>query len=108
MEDKKLFSTTEYAHEKLDVKNTAQVSSSPEKDLPMSENDNTAGAGQETPRTMSIAPSDPFDTPRESTRASTPADGHNEDLPTQPMTPKAGRQVAATDDVPMMDISPIK
>ena len=90
------------------MKKTTQVASTPERDTHMSENGNTAGAGGETPRTMSVAPSDPFDTPRESTRASTPVDEHNENAPAQPMTPKAGGQLAATDDVSMMDISPVK
>ncbi len=67
----------------------------------------TGSTAEDTPRTMCLAPSESLGASRDSTRASTPTE-HDMDLPARPTTPKAGDQSAATDDVPMMDVSPIK
>jgi len=61
-----------------------------------------------TPRTMSIAATESLNTSRASTRASTPTEVFESDPVALPMTPRAGDPVAASDDVPMMDISPGK
>lgn len=67
----------------------------------MSEAD-TAGY---TPRTMSFDTTESH-TSGDSTRASTPTEAFGSDPVALPMTPRAGDPVAASDDVPMMDISP--
>ena len=72
------------------------ASSPDDQDTLMSEAGSATG---DTPRTMSIAPS-------ESTRASTPTEVRDVDVSTQPMTPKAVRHISVNDDVPMIDISP--
>ncbi len=70
----------------------------------MSEAGSTA---EDTPRTMSLVESESLDASRDLIRASTLTE-HDIDLPARPMAPKAGDQLAATDDVPMIDISPVK
>ena len=66
------------------------------------------GTAEDVSQIMSVAPSDSSNTSRESTRASTPVEPLDSDLSAQPSTPKAEDQIAAADDVPMMDPSPSK
>ncbi len=83
--------------------NAEPESVSHDHDTVMSEAD-TAGY---TPRTMSFDTTESH-TSGDSTRASTPTEAFGSDPVALPMTPRAGDPVAASDDVPMMDISPGK
>lgn len=67
-----------------------------------------ADTAEYTPRTMSFDATESPDTSMASTRASTPTEVFESDPVALPMTPRAGDPVAASDDVPMMDISPGK
>lgn len=67
-----------------------------------------AGTTDYTPQTMSLSATESPETSRASTRASTPAEIFESDPVALPMTPRAGDRTAASDDVPMMDISPGK
>lgn len=89
--------TTNYANETLTGRSENEKGAH-DQDTVMSE---VGSFAEDTPRTMSLAPS-------ESTRASTPTEAHEISVATQPMTPKAVRQISPTDDVPMIDISPGK
>lgn len=75
-----------------------------DRDTVMSE----AETAQHTPRTMSFDATESLDSSMASTRASTPTEVFDSDPVALPMTPRVGDPVAASDDVPMMDISPGK
>ena len=92
--------TTEYV-DKILATNAELESVSYNHDTVMFEVDN---AGY-TQRTMSFDTTESH-TLGDSTRASTPTEAFGSDPVALPMTPRAGDPVAASDDVPMMDISP--
>lgn len=78
---------------------TASVESEPvshDQDMIMSE----AGTTEST--------TESHETSRVTSRASTPTEVYDSDPVALPMTPRLGDTVAASDDVPMMDISPRK
>ena len=85
--------------------NAEPVKASKGQDTIMSEVSSTV---DEASRATSLAPSKSLDTSRSSTRASTPTETPDTEAPVLPTTPKASHQVTATDDVPMIDISPGK
>lgn len=94
--------TTEYVN-RLPATNAEPASVSYDHDTVMYE----VETAEYTPRTMSFDTTESH-TSGDSTRASTPTEAFESDPVALPMTPRAGDPVAASDDVPMMDISPGK
>lgn len=64
------------------------------------------GTIAETPRTMSLAPSDSQEPSEESTRASTPTDNRAEDVSAQMNSSKHVEQEHVADDITMRDVYP--